>query len=454
MRKFNGKKDRDQYFGKSEEEIERLFWEKEIFHQRRYYVIEEEDSPYHYSCNSKFFINLKTINQHFLDKLINSAPGITKPYTYIGNIGTSFPWHREDMNLGSISYLGKGSPKIWYVIKPRDRDCFEKEIVTQSSSQEYVCELHAKNRLIDPINLTKFDYQKVVQRVGDYVIVFPGAYHSGINIGKNIATSINYASTAWAADKYMFCNCYRLVGKPLNENELEKATSEFKKFLIQTKKNNYNDILSDNEAVHDPDLESHLQINFEYEYENSDVESTDNELKKNEKKEIILLCEETMLPDEKQNTTEPHTKTQINPEPDTKKFNQFAPTSPPPSSKINQQKESESVIPKTIIEKIICSPKIEKMNPFTYALKTIFQVIQNLTDFQPIHSYSNIFKDTFRQLDIQLDINSLNKKRKLLNSNTNKYLQLDIIKNCILILKKNPPPDKELYVNILCSEMG
>lgn len=37
--------------------------------------------------------------------------GVTSPYLYIGYWKTMTPWHKDDMDLGSIYYLHHGSPK-------------------------------------------------------------------------------------------------------------------------------------------------------------------------------------------------------------------------------------------------------------------------------------------------------------------------------------------------------
>lgn len=44
---------------------------------------------------------------------IYAMTGIQTPMLYIGSPLTSFSWHTEDGNLGSISYLHKGAPKFW-----------------------------------------------------------------------------------------------------------------------------------------------------------------------------------------------------------------------------------------------------------------------------------------------------------------------------------------------------
>lgn len=43
-------------------------------------------------------------------------PGIHKPYVYVGMLLTTFGFHIEDCDLGSLNYHHEGSPKVWYIV--------------------------------------------------------------------------------------------------------------------------------------------------------------------------------------------------------------------------------------------------------------------------------------------------------------------------------------------------
>lgn len=52
-------------------------------------------------------------------------PGVNSPMMYAGMRDAAFPWHVEDDNLNSISYLHQGEPKTWYGVPPAEADQFE-----------------------------------------------------------------------------------------------------------------------------------------------------------------------------------------------------------------------------------------------------------------------------------------------------------------------------------------
>lgn len=57
--------------------------------------------------------NLETEN--FIPEVLeDSLPGITKPTYYIGSKYSAFPFHREDGDLRSVSYMIAGKEKVCY----------------------------------------------------------------------------------------------------------------------------------------------------------------------------------------------------------------------------------------------------------------------------------------------------------------------------------------------------
>ena len=53
----------------------------------------------------------------FIQEIVEgSIPGITKPTYYFGSKYSAFPWHREDADLRSLSYLIAGAPKVCYTL--------------------------------------------------------------------------------------------------------------------------------------------------------------------------------------------------------------------------------------------------------------------------------------------------------------------------------------------------
>lgn len=71
--------------------------------------------------------------------------------------------------------------------------------------------LRHKEMMVSPQVLKRFNipYVKFVQKERDFVINYPGAYHSGFNLGYNCAESTNFATERWinVGKKAKHCTC-------------------------------------------------------------------------------------------------------------------------------------------------------------------------------------------------------------------------------------------------------
>ena len=129
-------------------------------------------------------------------------PGITEPMLYVGAWRALFAWHVEDVNLYSINIMHVGAPKSWYAVAAKDSDAFRDFAAELFPTLASECRhfLQHKMSIISPeIAREKgdFDVFECVQKAGDIMITFPGAYHCGFNHGYNIAESTNFASPQW-----------------------------------------------------------------------------------------------------------------------------------------------------------------------------------------------------------------------------------------------------------------
>ena len=127
--------------------------------------------------------------------------GVNSAYLYFGMWRSLFAWHTEDLDLYSVNYLHFGAPKFWYAIAPEDRERFE--ILAQGMVPEMwrACPefLRHKELLISPTLLEQngIPFTRMVQHPGEFVVTYPGSYHSGFNTGFNCAESCNFATEAW-----------------------------------------------------------------------------------------------------------------------------------------------------------------------------------------------------------------------------------------------------------------
>ena len=128
-------------------------------------------------------------------------PGITKPYVYVGKWRSCFGWHKEDQDLYSINYLHSGSPKVWYSLDMNNIEKFEQLVKEHFPYEFQQCPefLRHKTVLFEPSVLLKHGIKlhKIIQMPREFVICKAQAYHSGFNVGFNIAEAINFAMPSW-----------------------------------------------------------------------------------------------------------------------------------------------------------------------------------------------------------------------------------------------------------------
>jgi len=105
------------------------------------------------------------------------------------------------MDLASVNYLHFGAPKSWYCVPPAHRARFERLMEGLLPDLFRACPefMRHKELLVSPALLLQHSIPvvRVVQRPGEFVINYPGAYHSGFNHGYNCAESTNFATRAW-----------------------------------------------------------------------------------------------------------------------------------------------------------------------------------------------------------------------------------------------------------------
>merc|ERR1712232_651797 len=139
--------------------------------------------------------------QNILKYLAADVNGVTSSYLYFGMWKSMFAWHTEDMDLFSINYLHYGAPKHWYVIPEADRFKFEKYASSMFPEKYNACRqfLRHKTTMIHPSNLIDKDISiySDVQNEGEFIITFPGAYHTGFNHGFNCAEAVNFGMDSW-----------------------------------------------------------------------------------------------------------------------------------------------------------------------------------------------------------------------------------------------------------------
>lgn len=153
--------------------------------------------------------NIRNLNTQGLLRHAEQMHGINIPMYYAGGAFSYFPYHVEDEDLCSLSYLHYGSPKIWYVTPPSNKISFERFVGLHVLNPQFVNKsnngarqfLSEKSCLFNPLLPKQFQdglsFYKVVHIPGTFVILPPCAYHGGFNTGFNVAEAVNYADMSW-----------------------------------------------------------------------------------------------------------------------------------------------------------------------------------------------------------------------------------------------------------------
>jgi hypothetical protein len=168
--------------------VERLFWKQ---------LAQGHGAFYGADMLGSLFDADAAWNMARLDNLLQALPrvvGINEPYLYWGSWRAMFAWHVEDKDLFSINYLHFGEPKSWYGINPELADFFEGYCQSFFEMENLSCPefLRHKFCMVDPAELNKHEIvvQRTTQRVGEFVVTFPRAYHAGFNHGFNCAEAV------------------------------------------------------------------------------------------------------------------------------------------------------------------------------------------------------------------------------------------------------------------------
>ncbi|KDD71959.1 JmjC domain-containing hydroxylase, partial [Helicosporidium sp. ATCC 50920] len=155
--------------------------------------------------------NLRQLDCLLSEYDVPDIPGVTSPMTYFGSWKSFFGWHKEDIDLYSINFLHAGEAKIWYCISPSDAAKFE------ALARGLFPDLHArcpafmrhKDIMISPklLRAHAVPFVQARQEPGEFVVLNAAAYHSGYNMGFNIAEAVNFALPEWLRAGRDAVNC-------------------------------------------------------------------------------------------------------------------------------------------------------------------------------------------------------------------------------------------------------
>nr|XP_029138450.1 LOW QUALITY PROTEIN: protein Jumonji-like [Labrus bergylta] len=167
---------------------------------------------------------------------LGAVPGVTIPWLNIGMVFSTSCWSRDQNRLPYIDYLHTGADCIWYSIPAEEKAKLDKVVHTllQANGTPGL-EMLEKNIMISPEVLCRegIKVQRTVQRSGQFVVCFPGAFVSKVCCGYSVSETVHFATPHWMnlgyqAAKDLKC---RRIAKPFSMEKLlyQIATAESKR---------------------------------------------------------------------------------------------------------------------------------------------------------------------------------------------------------------------------------
>ncbi|GMI73549.1 hypothetical protein HRI_001024200 [Hibiscus trionum] len=186
------------------------------------------------SCNPSYIQsgwnlnNVPTLPGSLLSFETDKTSGVLVPQLRVGMCFSSLSWKVEEHHLNSICYMHLGSPKIWYCVPGRYSFKFE------TPMKKYFPDLLGKQfnkcegviTRLSPFVLKSegVPVYRCIQYPREFVLVFPGAYHSTFDCGFNVAEAVNFAPLDWLHHGQNAVALYQSQGR--------KTSISFDKLLI------------------------------------------------------------------------------------------------------------------------------------------------------------------------------------------------------------------------------
>ncbi|KAM8766744.1 protein Jumonji isoform 2-T2 [Acanthopagrus schlegelii] len=167
---------------------------------------------------------------------LGAVPGVTIPWLNIGMVFSTSCWSRDQNRLPYIDYLHTGADCIWYSVPAEEKAKLDKVVHTllQANGTPGL-EMLEKNIMISPEVLCRegIKVYRTVQRSGQFVVCYPGAFVSKVCCGYSVSETVHFATPHWMnlgyqAAKDLKC---RRIAKPFSMEKLlyQIATAESKR---------------------------------------------------------------------------------------------------------------------------------------------------------------------------------------------------------------------------------
>ncbi|GMJ00735.1 hypothetical protein HRI_003742700 [Hibiscus trionum] len=186
------------------------------------------------SCNPDYIQsgwnlnNVPTLPGSLLSFESDKTSGVLVPRLRVGMCFSSLFWKVEEHHLNTICYMHVGSPRIWYCVPGRYSFKFEtlmKKYFPDLLGNQFKLGERVITRL-SPFVLKSegVPIYRCIQYPREFVLLFPGAYHSTFDCGFNVAETVNFAPLDWLPHGQNAVAHYQSQGR--------KTSISFDKLLI------------------------------------------------------------------------------------------------------------------------------------------------------------------------------------------------------------------------------
>ncbi|XP_078364902.1 uncharacterized protein LOC144649302 isoform X2 [Oculina patagonica] len=191
----------------SANDVEREFWR--FVHNRETYVSVHRgtvDTNQENSCfptdkgnpYSKLGWNLNVL-PHLpgsVLKHLGFVQDVTVPWIHFDMVFSVKQWQTHPLALYTVEYLHSGADKIWYSVSAGEKKKFESLFGQHDNA---ATDSSRVDKMVSPssLNDSGLTVTRVVQKQGQFVIVFPEAYHSSVSCGFSISEAVAFAPPDW-----------------------------------------------------------------------------------------------------------------------------------------------------------------------------------------------------------------------------------------------------------------
>ncbi|XP_030498614.2 putative lysine-specific demethylase JMJ16 [Cannabis sativa] len=144
-----------------------------------------------------------------------NTSNISIPRVRIGMCFSTLNWRVEEHYLYSLNYMHTGASRVWYGIPGKYSCKFQEALANffDDISEHELCDRLVKQLSPFALNSLGIPVFRCVQNPGEFILTFPGTYHSGFDCGFNCSETANFAPFDWLPHGQNAVEIYRQAGR-------------------------------------------------------------------------------------------------------------------------------------------------------------------------------------------------------------------------------------------------